>query len=84
MAESKQDEKDKAPAVAAREAQRAADPPADAETFDRAWLMEASSSVGYEPHIIAGALSGVHKKHLTIEETQDACKAFLAAPVKEA
>jgi Holliday junction resolvasome RuvABC DNA-binding subunit len=48
------------------------------------WLIGAPNAVGYKPDDIAGALSAVSKKNLTIEETQDAVKAWLRAPVKEA
>lgn len=78
------DDKELAPAQAAREAAKAADPDPGAETYTREWLMAAAGAVGYPPHVIAGALSGIQKKNLTIEETQDACKAWLVTPVKEA
>lgn len=76
------EEKPDAP-KAAREAAKEADPPKDAETYSVEWLID-SPAVGYAPHEIAGALSAVSKKNLTIEETQAAVKAWLSAPVKEA
>lgn len=75
------DEKPDAPR-AAREAQREADPPADAETFDHDLLIQAAGSFGYQPHEVAGALSAVSKKHLTLDEAKAATAAWLQAPVQ--
>jgi Holliday junction resolvasome RuvABC DNA-binding subunit len=77
-------QEEKAPAQAAVEAVKEAEVAEDAETYSHEWLIGAPNAVGYKPDDIAGALSAVSKKNLTIEETQDAVKAWLRAPVKEA
>lgn len=79
----KKDQQDQAPATAAREAQRAVDPPEDAEKFDHEWLINAPA-VGFPPHEIAGALSAISKHKLTIEETRAAVEAWLTSVPKEA
>lgn len=78
----KTDEDEKPAAAAAREAAKAADPPEDAETFDHEWLISAGPGLGFKPEEVAGALSGVSKKNLTIDEAKAAVKAWLKAPVK--
>lgn len=77
-----------APEKAARDAQREAarEVDEDAQTFpvERMLGPDAYALTGYEGHIVAGALTGVTKKNLTIDEVQAACKAWLESPVKEA
>lgn len=74
------------PQKAAAEAAREADPAADAPvyTVERLTGPDAYALTGSEGHIVAGALHGVSKKNLTIEEAKAAVKAWLKAPVKEA
>jgi hypothetical protein len=68
-------------APAALEAQREVDPPEDAERFDHSFLIEAAGSFGFKPFEVAGALSAIAKKNLTIDEAQAATEAWLDAPV---
>lgn len=74
-----------APEKAAREAAKAAEPAEDADVFpvERLTGPDAFPLTGYQAHEVAGALSGVNKKNLTIEEAQAATKAWLRTPVKE-
>ncbi|MET0604407.1 MAG: hypothetical protein ABW167_20645 [Baekduia sp.] len=78
----KDDDQPAEAAEAAVEAQREVDPPEEAERFDHAFLTEAAGSFGYQPFEVAGALSAVSKKNLTIDEAAAATKAWLKAPVK--
>jgi hypothetical protein len=86
MADDKQDRAEQAPAPrqAAREAQREVATPAGVDTFTHEWLIEAAAHLGFLPHEVAGALSAIPKKNLTIEEAREATKVWLATPVKEA
>lgn len=86
MARETKDEKDLAPDQAARAAAKDAGAETDegAETYPHEWLIEASGVVGYRPHEIAGALSAISKKHLTIEEARAATKEWLVTPIQEA
>jgi hypothetical protein len=71
---------------------RAADPtPAEAakaartggDAIDRDRLIaESNAWVGYPSHVVAGALAGITKKQLTVNEVKAAVKAFLAGEVK--
>jgi hypothetical protein len=76
------------PEKAARDAQREAarEVDEDAQTFPVERLLgpDAYTLTGYEGHIVAGALVGVSKKNLTIDEVKAACAAWLDSPVKEA
>lgn len=90
MADSKKQEsppeKVVAPEKVAAEAVREADPADDALTYDIERLTgpDASALTGHEGHVVRGALHGVSKKTLTVEETKAAIQAWLKAPVKEA
>lgn len=70
---------------AAREAVKETEPAEDAPVYPRDLLINGGLT-DYPSHIVAGALGGVpaNRKNLTIEETNAACKAWLASPVKEA
>lgn len=78
----KTNEEEKPAPSAAREAAKATDPDPDAETFDHEWLISAAGGIGFKPEEVAGALSAVSKKNLTIEEAQAAVEAWLSSPVK--
>lgn len=68
------------PAQAAREAK----PDSDEPTYSRDRLMEeAYALTGYEAHVLAGALSAVPKKNLTVSEVKAAVKAFLSTEVSQ-
>lgn len=73
------EEKKAAEAKAAEDAKAAAkEPEEELPTFTHDSLIQrAHETVGYAPHVIAGALSKVQKKNLTIEEAQEACRKFL-------
>lgn len=77
----KDDDQPTEAAPAALEAQREVDPPEEADRFDHAFLIEAAGSFGYKPYEVAGALSAIAKKNLTIDEAAAATKAWLKAPV---
>ena len=80
-----QKEEELAPDKAAREAVKDADPADAAPTFTVERLQAQSGDFFGEPsHVVAGALSGVNRKELTIEEAKAAIKAWLKSPVKEA
>jgi hypothetical protein len=87
MAESAQSKaKDEpTPKEAAREAAKEAEPKEDAEAFpvERLTGPDAQALTGYEPHEVAGALSAINKKNLTVEEAKKATKAWLGSEVKE-
>lgn len=70
------------PAQATREAAAEAKDPED-PTFPRERLInEAYQFIGEEPHVVAGAISAIHKQNLTVAEVKAAVKAFLATEVK--
>ena len=73
------------PAKAAAEAVREADPAPDAVEFpvERLTGEEAYALTGFEPHVLAGALAGVTRKNLTIDEAKAAVKAWLSTPAQE-
>lgn len=80
----KSDEDQPAPAKAAAEAVKDTDPPEDAETYPVERLTsDMAATLGYQPHEVAGALHGVNRKHLTLEEAKAAVKKWLESPVKE-
>lgn len=83
MAERKNQQEE--PEKAAREAAKAVEVEEDADKFPVERLIgpDALPLTGYEAHEVAGALSGINKKNLTIEEAQAATKAWLKTPVKE-
>lgn len=80
------EKKVQAPAKVAAEAVRITEPKADSIEFpvERLTGPDAYALTGYEGHVVAGALHGVGKKNLTIDEAKAAVKAWLSAPVKEA
>lgn len=80
----KKDEEQPDAAKAAREAAKETEPAEEAESYDTDWLIEAAPSYGFLRHEVAGALSAISKKSLTIEEAKAATSAWLKAPVKEA
>lgn len=66
----------------AQAAKADAEPPEEVLTFDHARLIaDAEKLVGRKASDVAGALHGVEKKNLTIEETQAAVDAWLVTPV---
>lgn len=70
------DEPGKAAAAAAKEA----DPPEDAEAFPLERLIQDSDDLlGAPRHVVAGAVSKVRKKELTVEEGKKAVSAYLKA-----
>lgn len=80
----KDDEEQVEPAKAAAEAVKETDPPDDSDKFPvERFTTDMAPLVGYAPHEIAGALDGVSRKTLTVEEVQAATKKWLASPVKE-
>ena len=80
-----QKEEELAPDKAAREAVKEADPADDTPKFSVERLQaQAGDFFGQPPHVVAGALSSVNRKELTIEEAEAAVKAWLKSPVKEA
>lgn len=80
MAESKQK---KAEPETPKEAVAEVDPPEEAESFPVERLISESGFLKQPSHVVAGALSGVPRKTLTIEEAQAAVDAWLKSPVKE-
>lgn len=74
------------PQKVAAAAVREADPADDSPVYpvERLTGPDAYALTGHEGHIVAGALSSVSKKNLTIDEAKAAVKAWLKAPVKEA
>jgi hypothetical protein len=80
----KKDEEELEPAKAAAEAVKETDPPEESDKFPVDRLAgDMASLVGYAPHEIAGALDGVSRKTLTIEEAKAATAKWLKSPVKE-
>jgi hypothetical protein len=69
---------------AAREAVREAPQDDDADQFPVSRLSGADSIalVGYPPHVVAGALAGVNRSKMTLDEAKAAVSAWLGSPVK--
>lgn len=64
-----------------KEAVKAADPPEDAEAFPVERLIsEAGAFLNQPPYVVAGALHGVDRKNLTLDEAQAAVDAWLQQP----
>lgn len=72
---------DPTPAEAAKAAAQAARK-ADDDTIDRDRLIaESYAYFGQAPHVVAGAISGISRKKLTLKEVESAVKAFLKQEV---
>lgn len=83
MAEAKKSAKATEPETP-KEAVQAAEPAEDALEFPVERLIsEGGPLLGHEPHVVAGALSGVNRKNLTIEEGKAAVSAWLKKPVSQ-
>jgi hypothetical protein len=66
-----------------KEAVKEVDPPEDALEFPVERLIaEGGQFLGHESHVVAGALSGVSRKNLTLEEAEAAVKTWLKSEVK--
>lgn len=80
----KQDEEKKDAPSAARDAAKeaATDVAEDTPTYDHDWLISAAGSFGFQPAEVAGALSAVSKKNLTIDEAKATTAEWLKSPVK--
>lgn len=74
------------PQKVAADAVKETEPASDARTYEVERLVgrDAYALTGYEGHVVAGALSGVNRKNLTVEEAKAAVAAWLSAPLKEA
>ena len=87
MAESrakKQSEPETPEEATPKEAVKEAEPASDSEEIPVERLIsEGGAFLGQEPHVVAGALAGVNRKKLTVEEAQAAVDAWLKQPVKE-
>lgn len=80
MAEKKTTAKDK-DAETPKEAVKAADPPEEAESFSVERLInEAGAFLNQPSHVVAGALHGVDRKNLTLDEAEAAVDAWLKQP----
>jgi hypothetical protein len=55
----------------------------EVETHSVEALIEGGPAwLGYSPHLVAGALAGQRKKHLTIEEATKLTKRFAERPIE--
>jgi hypothetical protein len=70
------------PEQAAKEAVKETEPPEDAESIPVERLIH-EPFTSYPSHVVAGALHGVNRQNLTVEEAEAAVKAWLQTPVKE-
>lgn len=77
----KDEEKTQTPAEVAQAAVNKAPEPKESDpTYSHERLIrECPQAVGYDSHIIAGALTGVSESELTIKEAKAACRAWLKA-----
>ena len=67
-----------------KEAVADVEPPADANTYPVERLISDAGAFLKQPsHVVAGALAGVNRKNLTLEEAEAAVDAWLKQPVKE-
>lgn len=84
MAEAKSKTKAEDDVETPAEAVKATEPAEDALTFsvDRL-ISDGGDLIGHESHVVAGALSGVNRKQMTLEEAEAAVDAWLKTPVSQ-
>ncbi len=86
MAEHRKQEEQQAasPEQVVRAAVADTEPKSDSEELPVEQLIEFGPQyTGYDAHAVAGALAGVTRKKLTVEEAKAAVRAWLNSPVKQ-